>query len=94
MRRVIVTVGERSMDPAGLWPADIDLLTQIPLLERVDVVATRGTIAAGLFDRLEKFMPGFEEGELPEETGSDPVFLSNSTNTTKNQGQTPFTMTP
>jgi ATP-dependent helicase/nuclease subunit B len=29
------------------------------------VVATRSTIAAGLLDRLEKFMPGFEEGELP-----------------------------
>ena len=66
MRRVIVTVGDgRSVDPAGLWPADFDLLTQMPLLDRVDIVATRGTIAAGLFDRLDKLMPGFEEGELP-----------------------------
>ena len=70
MRHVIVTVGDRWLDPAGLWPADIDVLAQMPLLDRVDIIATRGTIAAGLFDRLEKLMPGFEEGELPE-TGAD-----------------------
>ena len=64
IRKVIVTVGERSVDPAGLWPADLDLLTRLPLLEHIDIVATRATIAAGLLDRLEKFMPGFEEGEL------------------------------
>jgi len=63
VRQAIVTVGDRSVDPAGLWPADFDLLTQLPLLERVDIVATRGTIAAGLFDRLQKLMPGFEEGD-------------------------------
>ena len=60
-----MTVGERSVDSAGLWPADLALLTQLPLLEQIDIVATHATIAAGLLDRLEKFMPGFEEGELP-----------------------------
>jgi RecB family exonuclease len=65
LRQIVVTVGERSVDSAGLWPADLALLTQIPLLEQVDIVATHATIAAGLLDRLEKFMPGFEEAELP-----------------------------
>ncbi len=65
LRHVVVTVGERSVDAAGLWPADLALLTQLPLLEQIDIVATHATIAAGLLDRLEKFMPGFEEGELP-----------------------------
>lgn len=68
LRHVVVTVGERSVDSAGLWPADLALLTQLPHLEQIDIVATHATIAAGLLDRLEKFMPGFEEGELP----SDP----------------------
>ena len=54
-----MTVGERSIDSAGLWPADLALLTQLPYLEQIDIVATHGTIAAGLLDRLEKFMPGF-----------------------------------
>ena len=66
LRQVVVTVGERSVDSAGLWPADLALLTQLPFLEQIDIVATHAAIAAGLLDRLEKFMPGFEEGELPE----------------------------
>ena len=65
LRHVVVTVGERSVDSAGLWPADLALITQLPLLEEIDIVATQSTIAAGLLDRLEKFMPGFEEGEVP-----------------------------
>ena len=65
LRQIVVTVGERSVDSAGLWPADLALLTQLPLLEQIDIVATHATIAAGLLDRLDKFMPGFEEGELP-----------------------------
>ena len=63
-RQIVMTVGERSVDSSGLWPADLALLTQLPLLEEIDIVATHATIAAGLLDRLEKFMPGFEEGEL------------------------------
>jgi CRISPR/Cas system-associated exonuclease Cas4 (RecB family) len=69
LQQVVLTVGERSVDSAGLWPADLALLTQLPLLEQIDVVATHATIAAGLLDRLEKFMPGFEEGELPSDLG-------------------------
>jgi len=64
LRQIVVTVGERWVDSAGLWPADFDLLTRLPLVERIDIVATRAMIAAGLLDRLEKFMPGFEEAEL------------------------------
>ena len=65
LTHVIVTVGEQSVDPAGLWPADLELLTRLPGLPHIDVVATRATIAAGLLERLEKFMPGFEEAALP-----------------------------
>ena len=71
LRQVVLTVSERSVDGAGVWPADLALLTRLPHLEQIDIVATHATIAAGLLDRLEKFMPGFEEGELspdPDET--------------------------
>ncbi|MSO57207.1 MAG: PD-(D/E)XK nuclease family protein [Acidobacteria bacterium] len=70
LRQLIVTVGERAVDPAGLWPADLDLLTRLPNLEHVDIVATRAAIAAGLLERLDKFMPGFEEAELPPDDAS------------------------
>jgi RecB family exonuclease len=65
LRQIIVTMAERTVDSSGLWPADLDLLTRLPLLEQVDIVATHATIAAGFLDRLQKFMPEFEEGELP-----------------------------
>ena len=67
LRHVIVTVGDRSIDPFGLWPADFDLLTRLPDLERIDIVATRPVIAAGFLDRIQKFMPGFEESELSDD---------------------------
>lgn len=73
---VIVTVAERSVDPSGLWPADLDLLTRLPHLAQIDIIATHATIAAGFLERLEKFMPGFEEGELPPDSvaqGLSPV---------------------
>ena len=75
LRQLVVTVGERSIDSAGLWPADLALLTQLPQLEQIDIVATQASIAAGLLDRLEKFMPGFEEGELP----NDPDDVADTT---------------
>ena len=65
LRHVIVTIGDRTCDGAGLWPGDFDLLARVPLLEQVDIVATQATIAAGFLDRLRKFLPGFEEAEVP-----------------------------
>ena len=65
LRHVVVTVGDRTGDAAGLWPCDFDLLARLPLLERVDLVATHATLGAGFLDRLQKLMPGFEEAEMP-----------------------------
>lgn len=76
LRHVIVTIGDRSCDGAGLWPGDFDLLARIPLLEQVDIVATQATVAAGFLERLQKFMPGFEEADVPaDQTPADPSSL-------------------
>jgi RecB family exonuclease len=61
LRRVVVTVTDRAGDPAGLWPSDLDLLTRIPGLERLDVVATEARLAAGWLERLHAELPGLEE---------------------------------
>lgn len=58
LMRVVVTVPDHVGDPAGLWPADFDLLTRLPNLDRVDVVATDRTLDAGLYDRLVDLLPG------------------------------------
>ena len=76
-------MGERATDVAGLWPADFELLTRAPSIERVDIVATCGTIAAGFLDRLQKFVPGFEEADVPADAApgdlaSGPVLITSA----------------
>ena len=51
IRRVIVTVTDRIADPAGLWPSDFDLLTRLPGLAHIDVVATEARLGGGWLER-------------------------------------------
>jgi hypothetical protein len=74
-RRIIVLVGDQAGDPRGLWPADFDLLTRLPGLEQLDVVATERMLATGWLERLADTLPGFEEIRVPGET-STPVLLA------------------
>ncbi|MEZ5283221.1 MAG: hypothetical protein R2712_00135, partial [Vicinamibacterales bacterium] len=61
LQRVVVTVTDRVADPAGLWPADLDLLARLPGLSRLDVVATETRLAGGWLERLHAELPGIEE---------------------------------
>ena len=65
IRRVIVTVTDRIADPAGLWPSDLDLLTRLPGLAHIDVVATEARLGGGWLERLAELLPGFEELSVP-----------------------------
>ncbi len=58
LRHVVLCVADAAVDPAGLWPADFDLLTRLPGLERIDVLATDAQLSAGLDERLEHRLPG------------------------------------
>lgn len=58
LRHLVVCVADAAVDPAGLWPADFDMLTRLPGLERIDVVATDRMLSAGLDERLEQRLPG------------------------------------
>ena len=62
LKQVIVTVGERSIDPSGLWPADLDLLTRLPHLAHVDIVTTQATIAGGLLGATPEIHAWFRRG--------------------------------
>lgn len=63
LRRVAITVGDQPLDPDGLWPADVAMLTSVPGLEAIDVVATDATLEAGYLDRLRLAFVGIEETE-------------------------------
>jgi RecB family exonuclease len=67
LRHVVVAVGDWIADPDGLFPADFDLLTRLPGLEAIDVVATTGTLASGFHQRIHEWLPGLEEVEAAAE---------------------------
>ena len=62
---VIVTVGDWIADPGGLYLADFDLLTRLPALETIDIVATDGLLGSGFHQRIHDWLPGIEEVVLP-----------------------------
>jgi RecB family exonuclease len=61
IRHVVLTVSDRSVDPHGLLPADWDLLSRAPGLERLDVVVTDRTLAGPLHEQLHQLLPGIDE---------------------------------
>lgn len=65
--RLIVTVGDRLCDPPGLWPCDYDLMTRLPGLARIEVIATEEMLAAGFGDRVRDLLPGLEELRVEDE---------------------------
>jgi RecB family exonuclease len=63
-RHVVVTVGDESRDPHGLWAADWDVLTRIPGLERLDLVVTDHVLAGAWHERVHQLLPGIEETRI------------------------------
>ena len=61
VRHVIVTVPDWIADADGLYVADFDLLTRIPGLESLDIVATEHVLASGFHERLHNWWPGLDE---------------------------------
>lgn len=59
---IVVTVGDRTAEPSGgLDPADFDLMMRLPGVGAIDILCTRGQLAAGLHERLLDLIPGLEE---------------------------------
>ena len=71
-RHAVVTVTDESFEPYGMTPADWDLFTRIPGLERLDVVVTDTVLAGALHERIHRMLPGIEE--VREETQLDRRF--------------------
>jgi hypothetical protein len=61
VRRVVVTMADRTADPDGLWPVDFLLLARVPGLEELDVFATEAMLSAGWLERLHAVLPGLVE---------------------------------
>ena len=64
-RHVVLAVGDDATDRQGLCPADWDLLTRVPGLERIDIVATDAMVAGAFHERIHQRLPGIEETRVP-----------------------------
>jgi RecB family exonuclease len=64
IRRVVLTVGDWTVDPDGYWPADVTLLTAVEGLSAIDLVATDAMLSAGLLDRARLAFVDAEEETL------------------------------
>ena len=73
--QIVVTVPDQSVNPTGLWPADFDLLTRLPGLQQIDVVATEGVLGAGPHERLVDLLPGIEEERVDDTRDKRPVVV-------------------
>lgn len=61
LRHVVVTVADWIAEGEGLYVADFDMLSRIPGLESIDVVATETMLGSGFHERLHTWLPGIEE---------------------------------
>jgi RecB family exonuclease len=60
-RHIVLTITDRAFDPYGLFPADWDLLTRVPRLERLDAIVCDTMLAGALHERMHHMLPGIEE---------------------------------
>ncbi len=74
-RQVVLAVGDHASDRHGLFPADWDLLTRVPGLERIDIVATDAMVAGAFHERIHQLLPGIEETRVPVDHPRPPPVL-------------------
>jgi RecB family exonuclease len=73
---VVLAVADVAAGPDGLWPADFDLLTRLPGLESLTVVATEAMLGSGFLARLLDTLPDVEVIAFAGEAPPAPVALA------------------
>lgn len=74
--RIIVTISDHVAEPDGLWPTDFDLLTRLPGIKNIDVIATNEVLDAGFYERLYDLLPGIESQKIVDDGHFVPVLIS------------------
>lgn len=76
LRKLVVTIADQRADASGLWAADFDLITRLPHLEAIDIIATEAVLAAGFLERLLETLPEIELRAMPDVEAPAPVLLA------------------
>lgn len=72
LRRLIVSIPDQAASPGGLFPADYDLLTRLPGLESLFIVATEAMLGTGYLPRLLEQLPEIDVQIFPSDGGEPP----------------------
>jgi RecB family exonuclease len=65
LRRLVITIPDQAASPGGLFPADYDLLTRLPGLESLLIVATETVLATGYLPRMLEQLPEIDVQVFP-----------------------------
>ena len=79
IRHIIVTVADWIAESDGLFLADFDLLTRIPGLEALEILATERVLGSGFDERVHDWWPGLDEESSSTESGRPALLVPNST---------------
>jgi RecB family exonuclease len=76
-QHIVLAVGDVASDRHGLCAADWDLLSRLPGLERLDIVATDAAVAGAFHERIHQLLPGIEEVRLSiDDRGTPPALVA------------------
>jgi RecB family exonuclease len=75
VRGITVTVPDWIASPHGLHVADFNLLTRLPGLQAIDVIATNRMLASGFHQRIHEWLPGLEEVAFEGDPQPQPVLI-------------------
>jgi RecB family exonuclease len=76
LRKLVVTVPDQRADANGLWAADFDLITRLPHLDAIDIIATESVLATGFLERLLDTLPEIETRSLPDVEAPSPSLFA------------------
>ena len=72
---IVLAVGDAASDRHGLCAADWDLLSRLPGLTRLDIVATDAVVAGAFHERIHQLLPGIEEVRVSSDDRPAPPVL-------------------
>jgi hypothetical protein len=72
---IVLAVGDAASDRHGLCSADWDLLSRLPGLKRLDIVATDAVVAGAFHERVRRLLPELEEVRIAADDRRAPPVL-------------------
>ena len=76
---LVVTIPDQVAHPHGLYPVDFDLLSRMPRLDCITIVATDAILDSGYRERLDDLLPGLAEESFVGSSDRPTIVVPDST---------------